>query len=133
VIRSVKITFSTLPRDLTDIPEVQEIIGEYTIQNGKRYLRYEHEGVRAFIKITDDNLSVIYSGAITSRMEYIPGAITTGTFNTANGVLEASAETERLTVVEGSGSILRVSLRYKLTMSGTFVSSYDIDINCQKL
>ncbi len=129
--RSVKIIFSTLPRDLTDDPDVQEIIGEYTIQNGKRYLRYEHEGVRAFIKITDDSLSVIYSGAMNSRMEYIPGSVTTGTYSTAEGTLNASAETERLTVIEGSGSILRVSLRYKLSLSGTFISSYDIDINCQ--
>ncbi|MCR5431108.1 MAG: DUF1934 domain-containing protein [Lachnospiraceae bacterium] len=131
--RNVKIIFSTFPKDITDEPEIQELVGEYTIQNGKRYLRYEKDGVRALIKITDDSISVIYSGAMTSRMEYVPGTATSGTFKTPDGVLDAVAETERLTVVEGSGNLLRVSLQYKLSMSGTFVSNYEIEITCMKL
>ena len=131
--RNVKIIFSTHAKDISDEPEITELVGEYTIQNGKRYLRYEKDGLRAFIKITDDGLSVIYSGAMTSRMEYAPGVTTTGSFKTPEGLLDAVAETERLTVIEGSGSVLRVSLRYKLSLSGTFVSNYDIEINCLKM
>ena len=133
VTRNVKIIFSTLAKNISDEPDVQDLIGEYSIQNGKRYLRYEKDGVRALIKITDDNISVIYSGAMTSRMEYSPGMTTTGSYKTPQGVLDAVAETERLTVIEGSGSVLRVSLRYKLSLSGTFVSDYEIDINCLKI
>ena len=131
--RQVKIIFTTLTKDISDEPSVQEYIGEYTIQNGKRYLRYSNDDVRALIKITDDSLSVIYSGDMTSRMEYVPGATTKGTYKTPHGILDAVAETDRLTVVEGSGSVLRVSLRYKLSLSGSFVSNYEIDVNCLKI
>ena len=131
--RQVKIIFTTLTKDISDEPSIQEYIGEYTIQNGKRYLRYSNDEVRALIKITDDSLSVIYSGDMTSRMEYVPGATTRGTYKTTQGILDAVAETDRLTVVEGSGSVLRVSLRYKLSLSGTFVSNYEIDVNCLKI
>jgi uncharacterized beta-barrel protein YwiB (DUF1934 family) len=131
--RQVKLIFTTHTTDLSDEPTIQEYIGEYTIQNGKRYLRYSNDDVRALIKITDDSLSVIYSGAMNSRMEYVPGATTTGTYNTPLGVLDAIAETDRLTVIEGSGSVLRVSLHYKLSLSGSFVSNYEIEINCLKI
>lgn len=131
--RNVKIIFSTLAKDISDEPEILELVGEYTIQNGKRYLRYENNGLRALIKITDDGVSVIYSGAMTSRMEYAPGTTTSGSFKTSEGLLDAVAETERLTVIEGSGSVLRVSLRYNLSISGSFVSAYEVDINCLKI
>ncbi|MCR5521905.1 MAG: DUF1934 domain-containing protein [Lachnospiraceae bacterium] len=131
--RNVKIIFSTLARDLSDEPQVLELIGEYTLQNGKRYLRYENDGIRTLIKITDDSVSVIYSGAMNSRMEYAPGLTTAGRLKTPEGEFETTAETDRLTVIEGSGSVLRVILHYRLSMSGTFVSKYEIEINCLKI
>ncbi len=131
--RNVKIIFSTLTKDISDEPQIQEFVGEYSIQNGKRYLRYENDDIRALLKITDDSLSVIYSGAITSRMEYAPGLTTTGTYKTPEGVLDATVETDRLTVIEGSGSVLRLTLHYNLSVSGTFVSSYEVELNCLKI
>ena len=131
--RDVNILFSTLARDVSDEPEISELVGEYTIQNGKRYLRYEKDGIRSFVKITDDSISVINSGAMNSRMEYTPGKTTSATMRTEEGSMEATIETESLRVIEGSGSVLRISLRYSLSLSGTFVSNYEIDINCLKI
>ena len=133
MIRTVNITFSSLQKDLSDTPDISEYTGEYTLQNGKRYLRYEKDGIKSFLKITDDSLLVINSGALSSRIEYIPGRTTTGTYQTPEGVLDASIDTQRLNVIEGgAGCVLRIILSYRLSISGKHVSDYDIEILCKK-
>ena len=104
-------------------------------KEGIQYIRYEEssvtglEGVKTTIKIYEDSIVLLRTGAVNMRHQYIRGEERESTYETPLGDLHMAVKTHELTVDfhDGTG---RVHLGYDISIEGEwqFYNQLEIDV-----
>jgi uncharacterized beta-barrel protein YwiB (DUF1934 family) len=116
-------------------PENYELIvfGQYQKTNTAAYLRYEEilDGgkVNTTVKIAQDEILILRSGAIKMRMVFRPGLPVSGTYHSQHGYMEIV--TEAKSMHHGHNDLTNegiINLTYDLSMQENLAGTYKLDI-----
>jgi len=135
--KRVLVSVKSVQRDIDGQDTVVELISPGTSheKNGVQYIRYEEssvtglEGVKTTIKIYEDSIVLLRTGAVNMRHQYIRGEERQSTYETPLGDLHMAVKTHELTVDFHNGTG-RVHLGYDISIEGEwqFYNQLDIDV-----
>lgn len=135
--KRVLVSVKSVQRDIDGQDTVVELISPGTSheKNGVQYIRYEEssvtglEGVKTTIKIYEDSIVLLRTGAVNMRHQYIRGEERQSTYETSLGDLHMAVKTHELTVDFHNGTG-RVHLGYDISIEGEwqFYNQLDIDV-----
>jgi uncharacterized beta-barrel protein YwiB (DUF1934 family) len=110
--------------------------GHVYVKGRHTYVRYEEpgtegSGVTTTIKIADGTLTVLRHGAVRSEQRFVPGAVTTGYYETVQVSfrLETATKTLEIGLVEGIGY---VEWSYTLLVGGVKAGHFRLRLVVQE-
>ena len=135
--KRVLVSVKSVQRDMDGKDTVVELISSGTSheKGNAQYVRYEEssvtglDGVKTTIKIHDDSIVLLRTGAVNMRHQYVRGEERESVYETPYGDLHMAVNTHELTVDfhEGVG---HVHLGYDISVEGEwqFYNQLDIDV-----
>lgn len=120
-------------------PETYELIvfGQYQETSTAAYLRYQEAmevgAVNTTVKITEDELLILRSGALKMRMVFRCNKPVSGTYHSPHGYMEivteahAFAHNHNTKTNEGN-----IALQYDLSMQETLAGTYQLEIKYEE-
>nr|WP_275899604.1 DUF1934 domain-containing protein [Bacillus piscicola] len=89
--------------------------------------------VSTLLKIGEQEVTVLRSGAVEMRQLYQYGNITEGSYQTPYGTFKTEADTDQVAVMwSASGKTGRIQFGYDLTLQGTVAGRYDVTISIEE-
>lgn len=112
---------------------VEDHMGTIALRNGVLFVRWETDGVKTLMKITDGTrIDIIRSGDLESHLTFEKGRLDRSSYQSAAGVMELATDTHELTI-EGElknpnlyDPKICIHLSYDLIVSGERVSENDM-------
>lgn len=106
--------------------------GHFFKKGQSAYLKYEEsmeEGaVKTTVKIKENEVLILRSGAVDMRLHFLLDKTTPGTYQTPLGVLATETETKRIMIEEE-----RIEILYKLSIQGSHAGTYHMNIHYQEV
>ena len=135
--KRVLVSVKSVQRDMDGKDTVVELISPGTShkKGNTQYVRYEEssvtgmDGVKTTIKIHDDSIVLLRTGAVSMRHQYVRGEERESVYETPYGDLHMAVKTHELTVDFHNGTG-RVHLGYDISIEGEwqFYNQLDIDV-----
>lgn len=132
------LTPTTLSQESAE-PETYELItfGQYQETQTATYLRYQEAlevgTVNTTVKITNDEMLILRSGALKMRMVFRPGKPVSGTYHSPHGYMEIVTEAQNFTHDYNNKSNKgHITLKYDLSMQETLAGTYHLDIKYEE-
>ena len=125
----VSISITGLQKEIDNEPTVETATGSYALKNGHHFIRYEVEGVKCLLKISDRSVVTTRTlGEQVSRMEFIIGATTSSTYYAGGYPFAAGVKTYSIHSKFSENSIT-LAIDYDLSMNGSHVSRSKLDFS----
>jgi len=129
----------TMSSQASTAPETYELItfGQYQETQTAAYLRYQEVlevgTVNTTVKITNDEMLILRSGALKMRMVFRPGKPVSGTYHSPHGFMEIVTEAQNFTHHHNHKSNEgHITLKYDLSMQETLAGTYHLDIKYEE-
>ena len=112
--------------------------GELYKKNNTTYVKFTEDledigKVSTLLKVGEQEITVIRSGAVEMRQLYQYGEKTEGSYETPYGKLKTEADTDQVAVMwSDSGRTGRIQFGYDLTLQGTVAGRYDVTISIEE-
>lgn len=109
--------------------------GRYYEKGDSSYLQYEElleeDTVKSIVKVSEDEVLILRSGAVNMRMVFSAGDKHTGRYETSYGVMGVETITKKLAhkLEEHRGSI---DVLYELHMQGALAGTYQLEISFEE-
>lgn len=124
----VRIKITGLQKEIDPEPTVETAVGIYSLRNGHHYIRYELEGVKCLIKITDSSITTSRTvGTQVSKMEFIEGQTTSSTYYAGGYPFDTVIVTHSIRK-DIKPDRLTFDIVYDLTMNGSYISRAELKI-----
>lgn len=124
-------TITGLQREISDEATVEHCEGIFERTGEDCYIRYETINGRTEIYISQIKAEVIKTGAIESRMTFIPGDNTSSIYHTPFGDMEADIYTKKVEEL-GTDASMSFLIVYDLALNGTHVSECELKIDVER-
>ncbi|MBE5934833.1 MAG: DUF1934 domain-containing protein [Lachnospiraceae bacterium] len=131
--KDVLISISGLQYDIDENETVEVVTpGKYYFKNNKHYLLYDeyldessNEVTKNKMIISNDQISIIKTGATSAQMQFEPGKECISYYNTPMGQLEVAFATSKVNTTYES-DLIDININYGLSINRSHISDCNI-------